>query len=59
MYFLERPSGPPIWTPVLRLGNDTVWVLRANYHYGLKLSGGSGNEEILLADPVSEANDGG
>jgi hypothetical protein len=55
MYFLYRPSHQKL--PILPLGNDTVWVLRANYHYGLKLSGGSGNEEILLADPVNEAND--
>jgi hypothetical protein len=57
MYFLFRPSHQNL--PIVPLGNDTVWVLRANYHYGLKLSAGGGSDETLLAEPVSEANDQG
>src|SRR5204863_5096082 len=36
-YFIFRPSDQNM--PVMPLGNDTVWVLRANKHYGLNLSG--------------------
>ena len=36
-YFIFRPSDQNM--PVMPLGNDTVWVLRANKHYGLNLRG--------------------
>ena len=36
-YFIFRPSDQNM--PVMPLGNDTVWVLRANKHYGLDLRG--------------------
>ena len=36
-YFIFRPSDQNM--PIMPLGNDTVWVLRANKHYGLDLRG--------------------
>src|SRR6266576_2867237 len=36
-YLIFRPSDQNM--PIMPLGNDTVWVLRANKHYGLDLKG--------------------
>ena len=57
LYFLYRPSDQRM--PIMPLGNDTIWVMRANYHYGLKLSKGSGTEETLLPNPMDEMPDQG
>jgi hypothetical protein len=42
-YFIFRPSDENM--PVMPLGNDTVWVLRANKHYGLDLRGRTAGED--------------
>ena len=41
------------------LGKDTIWVMRANYHYGLKLAKGTSTEETLLPSPMDEIPDQG
>ena len=57
MYFLFRPSDQAM--PVMPLGNDTVWILRANRHYGLKLTKAGGSDESILAQAIGEAADEG
>ena len=52
-YFIFRPADQNM--PVMPLGNDTVWVLRANKHYGLNLSGAtSGNPDVA---PITQTAD--
>lgn len=51
-YFLLRPSHPDL--PVMPLGNDTAWVLRANKHYGLNLKGGTAADDEVLVTEVAD-----
>jgi hypothetical protein len=54
-YFLFQPDNRTL--PLLPLGNDTEWILRANKHHGLNLRGRIRDDDELLLNPVSEAND--
>lgn len=47
-YFLLRPSEQSL--PIMPLGNDTVWILRANKHYGLNLTGKTSDHDGLTLD---------
>ncbi len=55
LYFLFRQSDQKM--PIMPLGNDTVWILRANAWYGLKLAAGNDANAGLLAEPANEASD--
>ena len=54
-YFVFRPSDEGM--PIMPLGNDTDWVLRANKHYGLTLGTRRTREdELNLAEVVEVDN---
>jgi hypothetical protein len=55
LYFIFRPSD--VRMPIMPLGNDTIWILRANYHYGLRLKGKGGDDEDPVFDQVAELSD--
>jgi hypothetical protein len=43
--------------PIMPLGNDTDWILRANRHYGLKLGNRKTNEDELNLTEMVEVED--
>lgn len=55
IYFVFRPSDQSM--PIMPLGNDTDWVLRANAYYGLTLGKQGTTEDDLNLAEIVEAED--
>lgn len=54
-YFLFRPTHQDM--PIMPLGNDTDWILRANRHYGLRLGKRRATEDQLNPAEMLEVED--
>jgi hypothetical protein len=54
-YFLLQPNNLNL--PLIPLGNDTEWVLRANKHYRLNLAGNARDDDQWLVGMANEAAD--